>query len=139
MNRPLLLDLFCSAGGCAMGYHRAGFNVVGVDIEPQPHFPFSFWQDDALRVLDQLALGKAWHGYRARDFAVIHASPPGQRYSIGTNCRGPRQRQLHPDLLAPVIDHLVLTGRPWIVENVPADALDYLRTYWHHLLSETPP
>lgn len=89
-----LLDLFCGAGGAAMGYHRAGFEVVGVDIKPQPHYPFEFHQADALEYCRE-------HG---AEFDAIHASPPCQRYSKETreDCR-----ENHPDLIAPTRDLLI--------------------------------
>ena len=65
------LDLFCCGGGAGMGYHLAGMEVVGVDIEPQPKYPFAFVQEDALEYL-------AAHGH---EFDFIHASPPCQGYS----------------------------------------------------------
>lgn len=100
-----LLDLFCCAGGAGMGYARAGFEVVGVDIEDQPRYPFQFFRADALEFL-------AKHG---SEFDVIHASPPCQRYSEATamNRRGD-----HPDLIGPTRDLLQAIGRPYVIENV---------------------
>lgn len=116
-DRPLLLDLFCGGGGSAVGYDRAGFNVLGVDHGLFKRYPFSHAQEDALAVAGRLAEGKSWRGYRARDFAAIHASPPCQRYSIGTKAHAGRAES-HPDLLSAVRAALAGTGRPWVIENV---------------------
>lgn len=103
--KPRLLDLFCGAGGAAMGYHRAGFDVVGVDIEPQPHYPFKFIQCDALKFC-----------YAPDDyFAAIHASPPCQAFSVATQ----HARSNHEDLLTPTRELLEASGLPWVIENVP--------------------
>ncbi len=109
-SRPRLLDLFCGAGGAAMGYHRAGFDVVGVDIKPQPHYPFAFIQTDALVHLEECVVP-----FRATPrFDAIHASPPCQHY-----IRGGLQGDDHPDLLGRTRDLLQQTGLPWVIENVP--------------------
>lgn len=102
-----LLDLFCGAGGAAMGYHRAGFGrIVGVDIRPMPRYPFEFVQADALEYV-------AEHGH---EFDAIHASPPCQRYSMMR--RGRWQDRKHPDLIAPTREALRATGKPYVIENV---------------------
>jgi DNA (cytosine-5)-methyltransferase 1 len=112
MSRPRLLDLFCGAGGAAMGYSRAGFDVVGVDINPQPHYPFEFHQADALEVLDDMATGHfPWGGFDA-----IHASPPCQAYSRITAQFG--KPGDWADLVAPVRAAFVMSGFPWVIENV---------------------
>jgi DNA (cytosine-5)-methyltransferase 1 len=101
-----ILDLFCCAGGAAMGYHRAGFDVVGVDINPQPRYPFAFIQHDALR-LDYRFLCS---------FDAIHASPPCQRFSDLAKRNGNAHEW--PDLVAPVRQMLATTGKPYVIENV---------------------
>lgn len=110
--RPRLLDLFCGAGGCAVGYHRAGFDVVGVDIKPQPRYPFPFVQADALEYV-------AEHG---RKFDAIHASPPCQKYSQ-VNRRQHLQGRHYPDLIAPTRTLLIASGLPWVIENVEQSPL----------------
>ncbi|GAB3910986.1 hypothetical protein GCM10029964_115850 [Kibdelosporangium lantanae] len=113
MRRPRLLDLCCKAGGASAGYHAAGFDVVGVDIEPQPDYPFPFIRADALTV-------------DLSGFDVIAASPPCQRYSVATPTS---RRDDHPDLLAPVRqrlqDAVATPGGPWayVIENVPGAPL----------------
>jgi len=106
MTRPRLLDLFCGAGGAAMGYHRAGFKVVGVDINPQPRFPFEFHQADAMT-------------YPLEGYDVIHASPPCQRYcSIGKMYRSKMPKRERVDLIAPIRQRLIKSGLPYVIENV---------------------
>ncbi len=100
-----LLDLFCGAGGASKGYHRAGFEVVGVDIAPQKRYPFEFHQADALAFLSE-------HG---KEYDAIHASPPCQAY---TSLRVLWNRS-HPDLIDPTRQLLRTTGLPYVIENVP--------------------
>jgi DNA (cytosine-5)-methyltransferase 1 len=110
-----LLDLFCGAGGCSVGYHRAGFDVTGVDIKPQPRYPFhDVQQNDAMLILQDTEY--------CREFDVIHASPPCQFYSVATLLHGQDYRD-YPDLVADVRDALHRIGRPYIIENVPGAPL----------------
>jgi DNA (cytosine-5)-methyltransferase 1 len=104
MKRPLLLDLFCGAGGCSVGYHRAGFDVVGIDNRPQPRYPFPFIQGDALRPQVDL-----------REFDAIHASPPCQHYSVLSKMN---KHKTYPDLVQPIRAMLEASGLPWVIENV---------------------
>jgi DNA (cytosine-5)-methyltransferase 1 len=105
------LDLFCGAGGSAVGYSRAGFDVVGVDIEPQPHYPFKFYRGDALEIVDSL-----W----VNEFDAIHASPPCQHFStMGNRSRAEKKRKTPTvDLLTPTLELLAGIDLPWVVENV---------------------
>jgi DNA (cytosine-5)-methyltransferase 1 len=112
MTRPRLLDLFCGAGGAAMGYHRAGFDVVGVDIDPQPNYPLEFHQADALEFLME-------HGHR---YAVRHASPPCQGYlNLGAVNKALGRSYDHPDNISVIRFALESLGGPYVIENV-ADA-----------------
>jgi DNA (cytosine-5)-methyltransferase 1 len=105
-RRPRLLDLFCCQGGASAGYVAAGFDVVGVDLDPQPRYPYEFVQADALDYLVQ-------HGH---EFDAIHASPPCQGYSLTQRI----QRNAHPMLIDKVRDLARWTGRPYVIENVRA-------------------
>jgi len=109
-----LLDLFCGAGGAAMGYHRAGFEVVGVDINPQPHYPFEFHRADAMEYLDNLLELFGDGTETVWPWDVIHASPPCQAYSLAQRL----QDNEHPDLVATVRQMLKSTGLPYVIENV---------------------
>jgi DNA (cytosine-5)-methyltransferase 1 len=112
-DRPRILDLFSGAGGAAMGYHRAGFDVVGVDIKPQPHYPFEFVQADALEFLDGMLHDPAY--YWVDQPNVIHASPPCQAFS---DLKDMHNAKSHADLLTPTRELLKASGLPYIIENV---------------------
>lgn len=107
--KPRLLDLFCGAGGAAMGYHRAGFEVVGVDIHPQKNYPFEFHQADAMT-------------FPLDGFDAIHASPPCQAYSPHVSSKsswwaGTKGKD-EPALIDSTRDRLFATGKPYVMENV---------------------
>ncbi|HXC42398.1 MAG TPA: DNA cytosine methyltransferase [Candidatus Dormibacteraeota bacterium] len=111
MSKPRLLDLFCCAGGASVGYDRAGFKVVGVDIAPQPNYPFEFIQADAMS-LDSKFLAS---------FDAIHASPPCQSYSDLAKRNGNGHKW--PRLIEPVRRILIRSGLPYVIENVDGSPL----------------
>ncbi len=112
--RPVLLDLFCKAGGMTKGYQRAGFRVIGVDIEPQPNYcGDEFLQMDAIEFLASRVV-------LLRQVDAIHASPPCQHYlNLGAVNRAMGRTYVHPDLIAEVRDGLVSVGLPYVIENGP--------------------
>ena len=108
-ERPRLLDLFCCQGGAAKGYNLAGWDVVGVDIEPQPRYPFEFHQAEALEFL-----ADHWG-----EFDAVHASPPCQDYLNLTKVNAALGRESrHDRLIAETRKALDATGLPYVIENV---------------------
>lgn len=109
--RPRALDLFCCAGGASMGLHRAGFEVVGVDIRPQPHYPFEFHQADALT-------------FPLEGFDFIWASPPCQAHTTMSNrWRGKgTAADKHPDLIPDTRERLKNADSLYVIENVAGAA-----------------
>lgn len=108
--KPTILDLFCGAGGCAMGYFQAGFNPVGVDKFRQKRYPFAHYVEDAFEFLERYG----------KHYDAIHASPPCQFYSRAAVNKGG-----HDDFIWEVRAYLVQTGKPYVIENVE-DAKSYL-------------
>jgi DNA (cytosine-5)-methyltransferase 1 len=111
-----LLDLYCGQGGASEGYRRAGFDVVGVDLDYQPRHPGESLFRDRIAFVqaDALAFLRA-HG---RDFDAIHASPPCQRHSQCNNWQRGAARDAYPDLLDATRAELEAVGRPYVIENV---------------------
>ncbi|OSC69653.1 DNA methylase [Streptomyces sp. BF-3] len=113
-HRPLLLDLFCCAGGAGTGYHRAGFDVIGVDIVERPNYPFTFVRADALEYLAALI-----ESGEIRRFKAAHSSPPcqaGCALTVGTNASQGWGGD-HDDLVAPTRTLLERTGLPYVIEQ----------------------
>jgi DNA (cytosine-5)-methyltransferase 1 len=106
--KPRILDLFCGAGGASRGYADAGFDVVGVDSQPQPNYPFTFIQADATTFL-------------LDGFDAVHASPPCQSFTAYRRRAGhvaPRA-----NLIPITRDRLASAGLPYVIENVPGAPL----------------
>lgn len=136
-GRPLVLNLFCCQGGSAAGYSAAGFDVRGLDIEPQTRYPYPFAQGDAL---DFLRDSRRWI---SENVTLVDACPPCRFYSKTHRI----QKNDHPDLIGPVRDLLLLTGVPYVIENVEEAGTELrspvmlcgamepfgLRTYRHRL------
>lgn len=112
-----MIDLYCCAGGAAMGYHQAGFDeIIGVDIVDRPNYPFEFVKMDALEFLRTADLS---------DVSFIHASPPCQCYSKLKHLSGNVEKweETHVDLVAPTREALIKTGKPFVIENVEGSPL----------------
>ena len=109
-GRPKLLDLFSGAGGAGMGYHLAGFDVTGVDIKPQPRYPFDHVVGDA----------RAFVAEHGGEYDAIHASPPCQAYTTMSNrWRGAGGKaDSHDELIDATRSLLEQSGRSWVIENV---------------------
>ncbi|MEU8750760.1 DNA cytosine methyltransferase [Streptomyces chartreusis] len=116
-NGLTVLDLCCGAGGLSMGYWLAGFAVVGVDINPQPNYPFTFRQADALDFLAAITASG-----EIEQYAFTHASWPCQNKARVTAWRGCRED--HPDLITPGRELQDAAGIPRVIENVPEAAWD---------------
>ena len=115
-----VLDLYCGAGGAGVGYSRAGHEVVGVDIDPQPDYPFPMCVADALAGDPERI---------AALFDAVHASPPCQAYTTMSN----RNRGDWPDLIAPTRELLEATGLPYVIENVPGAKAELIPERTHVL------
>jgi DNA (cytosine-5)-methyltransferase 1 len=114
--RPRALDLFCGAGGAGVGLHRAGFDVRGVDLDPQPRYPFP------LARADLSLAANVWRAIALSSPNFIWASPPCQRWTPHAQQHGTEDQ--HSDLIEPMRAILrewqaALPGRAWIMENVP--------------------
>jgi DNA (cytosine-5)-methyltransferase 1 len=136
VSAPRLLDAFCCQGGASAGYAAVGFEVVGVDLFPQPRYPFEFHQADALKFILE----------RHDEFDAFHASPPCQAHTNAQRIQGKQ----HPDFIPATRALFELIGKPWVIENVVGAPLrnavmlcggmfSELRTYRHRLFEASFP
>lgn len=111
MKKPIILDLYCGAGGAGEGYERAGFDVVGVDKYPQPNYPYKFIQADAIEYLE-------YCHYSGHKYSAIHASPPCQDYTPST-AQFKAKGKKYVNLIPQTRNWLNTLALPSIIENVP--------------------
>lgn len=131
------LDLFCGQGGAGMGYHLAGFDVIGVDIADQRRYPFYYMKGDAIEIFKELDYGDR--------FDFIHASPPCQAFTR----LWAMHKNNHPDYIEIIRDLLIKSGKPYVIENVITAPLKNaitlcggmfgLKTYRHRLFESNVP
>lgn len=136
-NGLRLLDTYCCQGGASMGYYLAGFEVEGVDLSPQPRYPFPFHQGDAVEFIRE-------HGH---EYDVITGSPTCRRWTNAQKIRGNE----HPDLITPTREAMREVGKPYVIENVEGaaaamvdplllcGAMFGLKTYRHRLFESSLP
>lgn len=132
LGQPIALDLYCCQGGASQGLAEAGFQVIGIDIEPQPNYPFAFIRADAVTTLP-------------RGFDFVWASPPCQAHTLAQRIQG----NDHPDLIGPTRAMLLASGVPYVIENVVGAPLENpillcgamfgLATYRHRLFESSFP
>lgn len=113
MKKIKLLDLCCKAGGAARGYELAAIElgykieITGIDIEPQPNYPYKFIQADAVDYILK----------NSHKYTHFHASPPCQPYSVST-ARFRQAGKVYRDILEEITEQMYKTNKPGIIENV---------------------
>lgn len=122
-SEKIILDCGCKAGGVSTGLIKAGFFVIGVDIEPQPHYPYPFVLGDALMVMDNLLSGgfiqpdTFSYPLYLKDFAAFWASPSCQEHTRAS-IQWRKAGKKYPDWIAPIRERFRATGKPYVIENV---------------------
>jgi len=126
-GKKIVVDLYCGAGGASVGISRAGYEVIGVDNQYQPSYPYTFIKMDAIKFMIALIdEGVPLPGRKKRlylkDVEWFWASPPCQSYSWSakrwiSGALGQKKRK-YPDMIGRTRTWLKKTGKPYIIENV---------------------